>query len=71
MGLEELGVQHSSASGVYGRQKCLHSAETPQGFRHKTFEGTGVCLEVGECTWGGRKDCQTLSVEGILLKIPL
>lgn len=70
LGLEELGAQHSSASGAYGKEKCLPSAETPQGFRHKTFEvngpGTGVCLGVGECTWGGRKDSQTLPVEHIL-----
>lgn len=70
MGLEEPGAQHSSASGAYGKQKCLPSAETPQGFRHKTFEGDGpgteMCLGVGECTWGGRKDCQTLPVEHIL-----
>lgn len=72
LGLEELGVQHSSASGAYGRQKCLNSAETPQGFRHKTFEGDGpgACLGVGECT-AGRKDCQTLPVEHILLKLHL
>lgn len=75
MGLKEFGVQHSSASGLHGRQKCLPSAETPQGFRHKTFKGdgpgTGACLGVGECTGSGRKDSQTLSVEPVPLKIAL
>lgn len=37
LGMEQFGVQHSSASEARGRQQCLRSAETVQGFR-----GSGV-----------------------------